>query len=292
MRDWRGITARLLLASLLVGCFASPALADKKRRKKRERPETALAPASPEPEPEPAEAVAAPESPPPAAEPPVDDVTDREARALFKAGEAAFGEGRFEAAIEHFERAYELSHRPVLLLNIASAADRIRQDRVSLGALEQYLHDLPDAENRNQIETRIRVLRQQIAAHEAEEQRAASLPPAAPPVQFEPRPAPSAWPWVLAGMGVATAGAGGALLWLGVSAGKRVEGAEDGSSFDEVRDDYERSGRFPPIGLALLGAGGLCLASGAIWLIARDDEAPRTLSAGVGPAGVALRGSF
>jgi tetratricopeptide (TPR) repeat protein len=294
------LIAKLVLASIVLGCIASPALADKKHhRKKRPEPEPALA-VSPE-QVEPPEAAPGSDAPPtstgePAAEPaataaPPDETTDREARALFKAGEAAFAEGRFEQAIDYFERSYELSHRPVLLLNIASAADRIRQDRVSLGALEQYLRELPEADNRAQIEKRIAVLKEQIARHEAEEQRRALAPqrpaaPVAPPARESP------WPWVLSSVGVAAAGTGAALVWLGSSAGKHVEAAEEGSSFDDVRDDYERSARFPPIGFALLGAGGLCLTSGVIWLIARDGEEPARVSAQITSRGVQLRGRF
>ena len=66
--------------------------------------------------------------------------------ALFKAGEAAFGDGRFEAAIEHFERAYELSHRPVLLLNIASAQSDLNDNAAARRTLEQLIAQYPQSE--------------------------------------------------------------------------------------------------------------------------------------------------
>ena len=57
-----------------------------------------------------------------------DPSADAEARAHYQAGQLAFDQGRFENALESFRMAYALSQRPELLYNIASAADRLRQD--------------------------------------------------------------------------------------------------------------------------------------------------------------------
>ena len=84
---------------------------------------------------------------------------DEEARALYQAGRVAFDDGRFEDALGYFERAHELSGRPQLLYNIASAADRLRQNAVALEHFEAYLEALPDADNRRSVEARIALLR-------------------------------------------------------------------------------------------------------------------------------------
>lgn len=119
---------------------------------------------------------------------------DEEARALFQAGRTAFQAGRFDAALEHFEAAYKLSHRPQLLYNIGSAADRLRMDRKALEAFRAYLHQVPDAHNRQEVESRIRVLERavepaQTAKPPAEHASSASTAAASttkPPAQTAP----------------------------------------------------------------------------------------------------------
>ncbi len=84
---------------------------------------------------------------------------DQEARALYQAGRVAFDDGRFDDALGYFERAHELSGRPQLLFNIASAADRLRRNAVALEHFEAYLAAVPDADNRRSVEARIALLR-------------------------------------------------------------------------------------------------------------------------------------
>lgn len=84
---------------------------------------------------------------------------DAEARSLFEAGRTAFRDGRFEAARDHFQHAYDLSQRPELLYNIASANDRLRNDAAALADFERYLEEVPDAPNRAEVEARIVALR-------------------------------------------------------------------------------------------------------------------------------------
>lgn len=93
---------------------------------------------------------------------------DAEARGLFEAGRAAFSDGRFEDALEYFQRSYDLSHRGELLYNIGSAADRLQQEERALTAFEEYLRELPEATNRREVEGRIRVLRQHMDREAAE----------------------------------------------------------------------------------------------------------------------------
>ncbi len=89
---------------------------------------------------------------------------EAEAKALFQAGAAALGDGRYQAALEHFSRSYELSERPELLYNIGVAHDRLRHDREALEAFEGYLAARPDAANRSDVEARMTVLRRALEA--------------------------------------------------------------------------------------------------------------------------------
>jgi hypothetical protein len=88
---------------------------------------------------------------------------DTEARLLFEAGRSAFVDGRYEAALERFQEAYETSRRPDLLYNIGTTADRLRRDEEALKAFTGYLAALPEAENRREVEARIASLREAIA---------------------------------------------------------------------------------------------------------------------------------
>jgi tetratricopeptide (TPR) repeat protein len=97
--------------------------------------------------------------------------SDDAARRLFQAGKAAFDAGDFEQALRYFERSFESSHRPQLKYNIGLAADRLRQDDKALAAFNTYLQQVPDAENRAEVEARIRAL------EKAKAERAAAAAP-------------------------------------------------------------------------------------------------------------------
>lgn len=126
---------------------------------------------------------------PPAGE--VDPRLDEEGRQLFLAGEAAYDAGRYEAALDYFERAYALTGRPALLFNIGSVTERLRRDDEALRSYERYLEAMPDAPNRAFVESRIEFLREQVAAdwREREAREASSAEEGAatprPPVDEE-----------------------------------------------------------------------------------------------------------
>ncbi|MBK6580146.1 MAG: tetratricopeptide repeat protein [Sandaracinaceae bacterium] len=101
---------------------------------------------------------------------------EEEARALFIAGRSAFDQGRFEEALSHFKRSYELSGRPELLYNIGTAADRVGRLEEAITAFRSYLEGSPDSPRRPQIEARLEVLDQQLANQRALEQRAGVAP--------------------------------------------------------------------------------------------------------------------
>lgn len=85
--------------------------------------------------------------------------TDQEARANFNLGKIAYQEGRYQAALEYFEHAYDLSGRPKLLYNVARAQERLQHVEAALAAYRRYLAELPDASNRSVVERRIEILR-------------------------------------------------------------------------------------------------------------------------------------
>jgi tetratricopeptide (TPR) repeat protein len=91
---------------------------------------------------------------------------DMEARALFDAGRVAFVDERYDDALGYFQRAHELSGRDELLYNIASALDRLDRDPEALVQYEAFLTAVPDAENRTDVELRVRLLRERLTRDE------------------------------------------------------------------------------------------------------------------------------
>ena len=89
-----------------------------------------------------------------------DPAQDAEARRMFEDGRAAYEAGNFEAGLNYFQRAYDLSARPGLLFNIGQAAYRMHSDERALKAFKAYLAQTPNAPNRVEVEQRIRELEQ------------------------------------------------------------------------------------------------------------------------------------
>jgi len=126
---------------------------------------------------------------------PGDDRTE-EAKGLFAAGRAAFDAGRYEDALDYFERSHAISKKPGLLYNIGLSHDRLRNDEKALAAYDAYLAAVPEAENRATVETRAAAIRAALARREpaptaapAPAEVAASAQPAS--AQPEQRAAPT-----------------------------------------------------------------------------------------------------
>jgi tetratricopeptide (TPR) repeat protein len=94
---------------------------------------------------------------------------DRKARALFEQGRQAYAEGDYRSAWDYFRKAYLLSKRPQLLYNIGQSADRLRMDREALAAFKLYLERLPAADNRKEVENRVRALEQRVQREQTEQ---------------------------------------------------------------------------------------------------------------------------
>ncbi len=88
---------------------------------------------------------------------------DREARHEFERGRKAYDEGDYRGAWSFFHNAYRLSGRAQLLFNIGQTADRLGHDSEALTAFRMYLERLPRADNRRDVENRIRALEERVA---------------------------------------------------------------------------------------------------------------------------------
>jgi tetratricopeptide (TPR) repeat protein len=129
----------------------------------------------------------------------VDPERERAARGLFHAGSLAFDEGRFEDSLAYFKQAYEIVPKPKLLFNIGTALDRLRRDREALASFKEYLAKVPNADNRPEVEGRVRMLQASVDREDtaATAQATANAHQAqAQPTSAEPQPiaAPDAAP--------------------------------------------------------------------------------------------------
>jgi tetratricopeptide (TPR) repeat protein len=129
-----------------------------------------------------------------------DPSADLAAHRAFQDGQAAYDSGRFDLALQQFERSYALSHRPEVLYSIGRAAEADGRNEHALRAYEAYVHTRPDARTRAHTQERIAALKRTIAASArssapnpwaASAQPTMPPPPSAPPAYGSP---PSSYP--------------------------------------------------------------------------------------------------
>lgn len=85
------------------------------------------------------------------------DTADRDERARthFDAGRLHYEEGAYDRALVEFQRAWELSRRPVLLVNLATVQERLAMYTEAAENLREYLRLEPDVDGRARLERRI-----------------------------------------------------------------------------------------------------------------------------------------
>jgi tetratricopeptide (TPR) repeat protein len=147
---------------------------------------------------------------------PVVPASEEEARIVFEEGRDAFEHGQYTVALAKFRRSYELSGRPTLLYNIGIAHDRLREDEEALDAFDRYLAAVPEAANRDEVESRAAQLRRAI-----EERRLVATESGGGGSVFE-----EWWFWTIVGAVVA----GGVLATILIATDNRVQDPLVGSS--------------------------------------------------------------
>lgn len=191
-----------------------------------------------------------------------------EARIAFEQAVAAYEEGRFAEAAAQFDRCHELTQDAEVLFNAANAYDRLRQDAEALDRYRRYLALRPDTADRAQVEARVAILEQALAAP------AEPGPAHAPAIEVsEPMPSSPvptviddgavAGGWTLIGTGAASLIAGIVLLVLAQTDLDAVAGA---TRWQDVEDRYHRAPIASGLGVGGLGLGVALAAGGAIWL--------------------------
>jgi len=228
-----------------------------------------------------------------------DEATDSEARSLYDAGTAAFSDGRFEDALDRWREAYELSARPKLLYNIATALDRLGRSSEAIEGYASYLEAVPEARNENYVRRRIDVLREQERARAeaslSEDAESAAEPTEQPAVELmgEPGAEPPSriGPILLFSVAGAAAVAGAAMAFVaddrydGLS--ERCPGGECPAGAAGDRDALRRATRSTD---ALIGAAILSAVAGVVWwVVGSGSERDARVACGIGRCDLRLR---
>ncbi len=245
----------------------------------------------------------------------------RRAYALMQEGKSRFDLGKFDEAIDLFQKAYEVYPYPEALYSIAQAHRMKKDYERAVFFYKSYLRNEPGAQNRAAVEARI----QEMERLDAEQKASAKKPPqgvrqppspdgndvppdadaeAAPatgtPAVVVPPPASSAtsdlpaawyhdtWGWTLVGGGL-VAVAGGS--WLVVDASRQPR--------DQLGDNKTSVTVENAVGWSAVGLGGVALALGIVKLVvtdkpgaASDRAAARGYDLVVGSSYVGIAGSF
>jgi len=98
-----------------------------------------------------------------------DDAALKRAQGHFRKGEKLFALGRFDDALEQYEKAFEAKPLPGFLFNIAQCHRNLGSFDEAIFSFRKYLRLIPDAENREATEELINEL-------EAEKARSGSRP--------------------------------------------------------------------------------------------------------------------
>jgi tetratricopeptide (TPR) repeat protein len=201
---------------------------------------------------------------------------DEEARANFEAGRVAFADARFDDALPYFERAYALSQRPELLYNIGLCHDRLGHDAEALAAFQGYLEAIPEAENRAEVEQRIRTARERAT-------RGASS---------SPTPGTDPTGWILLGVGGAVAIGGGVLLGVGQADASAISGSSGTLSWTAASAGMDQANVLTGVGIGALAAG-IALAGVGIALgVSASSGAEASVALRLGPSGIHVSGVF
>jgi len=116
--------------------------------------------------------------------------SDELARRHFDSGAAYLEESDYENALKAFQKAYELSKRPAILINVATVEERRGNPEGAIAALRQYLELEPNGEHAET--TRLRLQNLEKRASEAPPPVVPVPVPAPEPAKPQPKPEPAA----------------------------------------------------------------------------------------------------
>lgn len=208
------------------------------------------------------------------------------ARRHFESGAAYLEESDYANALQAFEKAFELSKRPAILINLATVQERMGDLKAAIAALDKYLELAPEGEHRGTVELRRANLQKRLDAGEGVVEPPPKEPPTPPkpaPI-VPPKPAPKPGPrqdappppeetnipaWILIGLGGLSAG--GALA-TGLLAQGEYDDAKANCS-PNCSDDATSTGRTLALtSTVLTGVAAVGLGVGLTLLLSDSSE--------------------
>jgi tetratricopeptide (TPR) repeat protein len=112
-----------------------------------------------------------------------------QARSYFQAGVTAYDDGKYEVALREFQHAHALSHSAALYFNMAACEEHLDHFQAAGLLLRQYLIEKPEAEDRANVEQRIKALEDRDERLHRPETGSAAAPTSASPQNVTPPPA-------------------------------------------------------------------------------------------------------
>lgn len=249
------------------------------------------------------------------------------AHASYRVGVEAYNRGDYQKALDNFREAFRRDCSKVALLNFISRAyEGLGQKAEAIHALEVYLQRNPKAEDAEDIQTRIKNLKAQLASSSSTATTTATAPTAtvtatvtatatptatatAAPTETAEVRGHGAAPWVVVGVGAAAAIAGGVLIGVGqgdVSASRVKCTSNANGTLSCIPADTTPGGQNRAtlnsrgttetnVGLVVGGVGLAAIVGGLIWHFVEPTGPAKTALAPVvapGYAGLSLAGKF
>ncbi|APR76287.1 Hypothetical protein A7982_01634 [Minicystis rosea] len=228
-----------------------------------------------------------------------------EAKKLFDDGAAAYAQGNYEEAIHAWEKAYEISQKPLIFESMANAYERLGDAKKARDYLGKWREAAPPEEH-GLLDARIknldaRVQREEEAARKAAEEKAKRE--AQEKTEADTRRAKAWLP------GVVLAGAGGAAFISGIiidvvaktkrpGADACVTVKDDTFCRASAADAIKSSNTLAVVGDALWIGGAAIAATGAVLIVVlkppapKDSTPPPTAWVRPAPGGIVVGGTF
>ncbi|HEX4404637.1 MAG TPA: tetratricopeptide repeat protein [Polyangia bacterium] len=237
----------------------------------------------------------------------------QEMKQLYERATRAYDVGKYNEAIEEYQKAYEIGGDPPMLYNIAQAYRLNDQPTEALRFYRRYLQRAPSARNREDVERKIAELEKSV--EDKRKAAAAVTPPPAPvtppaPVVTAPPPAPVPVPapapadatvgggvpatiasppaapveeqsstraiisWSVLGAGVVTAGVGAVFGILAKQKSNSVTNMSSSNPPVEFNPQLEHDGKvYNNLFIGLTIAGGAVAATGVVLLLTGGSSA-------------------
>ena len=192
----------------------------------------------------------------------------------FEAGASYYDAGDYEDALREFTRAYELSHDPRLLYNLSLCHQHLGRFEEAVADLERYLEQVPEIENRENLERRLLNLRERAADDETEGDREVVESGALEPGENEPDEGSEGSdlsPVAMAGFAAAGAGAIMFGVFGGLALGEQSDLDDDPCAATRTCDasGLRTKAILADVGLGLLVVGA---AVGTVLLLVGGDD--------------------